>query len=200
MPEPVTSRGMANENNRPGKKLAAPRPVESLIHVIRGQKVMLDRDLAELYEVPTRVLNQAVRRNIERFPEDFAFLLSKSELDNWRSQIVTSNPSAKMGLRRPPYAFTQEGVAMLSAVLRSGRAVQMSIDIIRAFIRMRELIASNKDIATRVEKLESGHVRTASVIEILVEDIDRLAHEVKEMKALPPVTKRRIGFHLSGDE
>jgi hypothetical protein len=109
---------MANATKRPGKHLIAPRPVESLIRVIRGQKVMLDRDLAELYEVPTRVLNQAVRRNIERFPEDFAFLLTKAELENWRSQIVTSNSSAKMGLRRPPYAFTQEGVAMLSAVLR----------------------------------------------------------------------------------
>jgi hypothetical protein len=191
---------MANPTKRPGKKLAAPRPVESLIHVIRGQKVMLDRDLAELYEVPTRVLNQAVRRNIERFPEDFAFLLSRPELKKWRSQIVTSNSSAKMGLRRPPYAFTQEGVAMLSGVLRSGRAIQMSIDIIRAFIRMRELIASNKDIASRVEKLEHGHDRSASVIEILVEDIDRLAHEVKEMKALPPVTKRRIGFRLGDDD
>jgi ORF6N domain len=96
---------------------------------------MLDRDLATLYEVPTRV---AVRRNIERFPEDFACLLSKPELANWRSQIVTSNLSAKMGLRRPPYAFTQEGVAMLSAVLRSGRAVQMSINIVRAFVRLRQ--------------------------------------------------------------
>jgi phage regulator Rha-like protein len=191
---------MANAPQRAGRKLSPPRPVENLIHVIRGQKVMLDRDLAELYEVPTRVLNQAVRRNIERFPEDFAFQLSKAELENWRSQIVTSNLSAKMGLRRPPYAFTQEGVAMLSAVLRSGRAVQMSIDIIRAFVRMRELIASNKDIAARVQELERSHDRSSSVIEILVEDIDRLAHEVEEMKALPPVAKRKIGYRLSDDD
>ncbi len=190
---------MAKATTRPGKQIAATRPVESLIHVIRGQKVMLDSDLAALYEVPTRALNQAVRRNVERFPEDFAFLLSKDELVNWRSQIVTSNPSAKMGLRRPPYAFTQEGVAMLSAVLRSGRAVQMSIEIIRASVRLRQLIENNRDIAACVEKLERGHARSASVIEILVEDIDRLAHEVKEMKALPPVTKRKIGFRL-GDE
>src|SRR6266699_1713809 len=117
---------MVSKTKQHAKSLVAHRPVEKLIHVIWGQKVMLDRDLAELYEVPTRVHNQAVRRNIERFPEDFAFLLSKAELENWRSQIVTSNAAAKMGLRRPPYAFTQEGVAMLSAVLRSGRAVQMS--------------------------------------------------------------------------
>jgi phage regulator Rha-like protein len=187
---------MANVTKRPSKQLIAPRPVESLIHVIRGQKVMLDRDLAGLYEVPTRVLNQAVRRNIERFPQDFAFLLTKAELENWRSQIVTSNSSAKMGLRRPPYAFTQEGVTMLSAVPRSSRAIQMSINIIRAFIRMRELIASNKNIAARVKELERGHDRTASVIEVLAEDIDRLAHDVRQMKTLPVSPKRKIGFDL----
>jgi hypothetical protein len=94
---------------------------------------------------------------------------------------VTSNPSAKMGLRRPPFVFTQEGAAMLSVVLRSDRAVQMSIAIIRTFVRMRELMESNRDIAARVEKLERGHNRTASVIEVLVDDIDRLAREVKDM-------------------
>jgi hypothetical protein len=89
---------------------------------------------------------------------------------------------------------------MLSAVLRSGRAVQMSIDIIRTFVRLRQLIENNRDIAARVEKLERGHDRSASVIEVLVEDIDRLAHEVKEMNALPPVTKRKIGFRLGDDD
>jgi hypothetical protein len=187
---------MRNPAKRSGKKSTATRLVESLIHVIRGQKVMLDRDLAELYEVPTRVLNQAVRRNMGRFPEDFAFLLSKRELEHWRSQIVISNSSVKMSLRRPPYAFTQEGVAMLSAVLRSGRAIQMSIDIIRAFIRMRELIAANEDIAARVKELERGQNRTASVIEVLAEDIDRLAHDVRQMKTLPAPRKGKIGFDL----
>jgi ORF6N domain len=177
------------------KHVAAPGPVETLIHVIRGQKVMLDSDLAALYEVPTRVLNQAVKRNASRFPEDFMFVLTHQEVMALRSQFVTS----KGGRRYLPYAFTQEGVAMLSAVLGSGRAVQMSIDIMRAFVRLRQIIEHNKDIAVRVEKLERGHERTASVIEILVEDIDRLAHEVKEMKALPRVTKRRIGFRLGED-
>jgi phage regulator Rha-like protein len=200
MPEPARSIGMVRTTKQPAKSLAAHPPVEKLIHVIRGHKVMLDADLAALYEVPTKALNQAVRRNIERFPEDFAFLLSKDELEHWRSHIVTSNSSAKMGLRRPPYAFTQEGVAMLSAVLHSDRAVQMSIAIIRTFIRMRELIAADKDIAARVANLERSHDRSASVIEILVEDIDRLAHEVKEMKALPPVTKRKIGFRLGVED
>lgn len=185
---------MTNALKRAGKAIASLRPLEGLIHVIRGQKVMFDSDLAALYEVPTRALNQAVRRNLDRFPADFAFQLSKDELKNWRSQIVTSKPSARMGLRRPPYAFTQEGVAMLSAVLRSPRAVQTSIFIIRAFIRLREIVAHNKDIAARVEKLERGLERTSSVIEILVEDIDRMAREVKSMQALPPPRKRRVGF------
>jgi ORF6N domain len=123
---------------------------------------MLDADLAALYQVPTKALNQAFRRNLERFPEDFAFQLSKNDLENWRSQIVTSNSSAKMGLRRPPYAFTQEGIAMLSSVLRSERAVQMNIAIMRAFVRMRELMATHKDIAARVERLERGQERAAA--------------------------------------
>ena len=102
---------MADKSKRPSKSLAAHRPVESFIYVIRGQKVMLDSDLATLYELPTKALNQTVRRNLERFPEDFAFQLNTEEFKKWRSQIVTSNPTAKTGLRRRPFAFTQEGVA-----------------------------------------------------------------------------------------
>lgn len=184
----------------PRRKAAVTRrPIESLIHAVRGQKVMLDYDLARLYEIPTKAFNQAVRRNIERFPEDFAFQLSKAELEHWRSHIVTSNPSAKMGLRRAPFAFTQEGVAMLSAVLRSDRAVQMSISIVRTFVRMRELMESSREIASRVEKLERGHDRTASVIEVLVDDLDRLSREVKDMKSVPTPKKRRIGFVIDED-
>ncbi len=112
---------------------------------------MLDSDLADLYKVETRSLNQAVRRNLDRFPEDFMFQLSEQELENWRSQIVMSNPAARMGLRRPPYAFTEHGVAMLSSVLKSARAVQMNILIIRAFVKIRELLASHKDLAMRFE-------------------------------------------------
>jgi hypothetical protein len=185
---------MSGIPKRPAEKpVASARPLESLIHVIRGQKVMLDRDLAALYEVPTKVFNQAVRRNLDRFPEDFMFQLTDREAAILRSQFVTAS---KMNLRFQPLVFTEHGVAMLSAVLNSERAIQMSIGIIRTFVRMRELIASNKDFAARVEKLERGHDRTTSVIEILVEDIDRLAHEVKDMKVAPSVPKRRIGFDL----
>jgi ORF6N domain-containing protein len=158
---------------------------------------MLDSDLAALYGVSTGSLNQAVRRNRTRFPEDFMFQLTREEAGNLKSQFVTSSWG---GRRKPPSAFTEHGVAMLSAVLRSQRAVQMSIGIIRAFVRMRELMASNKDIAARLDRLERSHERSASVIEVLVEDIDHLAREVKDMKAIPPLTKRRIGFFIDDED
>src|SRR5580658_9946687 len=145
--------------------------IERRIYLIRGHKVMLDSDLAELYQVPTRALNQAVRRNLARFPSDFMFQLTDEELENWRSQIVTSNPSAKMGLRRPPYAFTEHGVAMLSAVLNSDRAVQMNIIIIRAFVRMRELLITHKDLAGKIEKLERTQKQLGSILVTVVQDI-----------------------------
>jgi hypothetical protein len=187
---------MTKAKKPPGKHLAAARPVESLIHVIRGHKVMLDMDLAELYGVPTKRLNEAVRRNLNRFPAKFMFKLSEEEAKRMWSQFATTS---RRRVTFQPLAFTEHGVVMLSAVLRSARAVEMSILVVDAFVRMRELIASNKDIAVRVEKLERGHSRTASVIEVLVEDIDRLAGEVKDMKALPPVTKRKIGFYTGED-
>ena len=116
------------------------------------------------------------------------FQLNDEEFEIWRSQIVTSNSASKMGLRRPPYAFTEHGVAMLSAILRSDRAVQMSILIVRAFVRIRELLASHKDLAERVEKLEAAQHNHASVISLLAEEINAL----KEPPPLPP--KLRIGF------
>jgi hypothetical protein len=106
--------------------------IERAILLIRGNKVMLDSDLASLYGVETKVLNQAVKRNLDRFPEDFMFQLSSEEFENWRSQIVTSNPAARMGLRRKPYAFTEQGVAMLSSVLRNSRAVAVTASLFRA--------------------------------------------------------------------
>ncbi len=194
-PEPVTSGRMANAPKRPGKTIAAPRP-ENLIRVIRGEKVMLDADLAALYDVPTKRLNEAVRRNLRRFPQTFMFRLSRGESAALRSQFATLETGRGRYSKYPPLAFTEHGVVMLSSVLNSERAIEMSILVVNAFVRMRELIASNKDIAARVEKLERGHERAASVIEVLVEDIDRLAHEVKDIKALPRplATKRRIGF------
>ena len=128
--------------------------IEGSIYLIRGRKAMLDRDLAELYGVETRTLVQAVKRNIERFPEDFMFQLNKEEFDIWRSQIVMSNPSAKMSLRRQPYAFTEQGVAMLSSVLRSKRAIQVNVQIMRTFVRLRQMLSSNEELARRLTALE----------------------------------------------
>ena len=117
--------------------------IQSKIYEIRGQKVMLDRDLAEMYGVETRTLNQAVKRNIERFPEDFMFQLTDKETTDWKSQIVMSN-SIKMGVRRNPYAFTELGVAMLSSVLNSKVAIQINMGIMRAFVAIRQMITSPK--------------------------------------------------------
>jgi hypothetical protein len=167
--------------------------IERQIHVVRGQKVMLDADLAQLYEVTTGNLNLAVRRNKSRFPRDFMFQLTRGEADGLLLQNAISN-GRRGGRRTSPYAFTEHGVAMLSSVIKSERAIQVNVMIIRAFVRMRELIAANKDIAGRVDKLERSHKRAASVIEILVEDIDRVAKDIRQMKALPPPKKRRIGF------
>ncbi len=131
--------------------------INSLIYFLHGEKVMLDFDLAALYGVETRALNQAVSRNLGRFPADFMFQLSKAELEKWRSHVVMSSPSARMGLRRRPYAFTEQGVAMLSSVLRSERAVQVNIQIIRTFIRLRRLLSTHTDLARKVEELEKKY-------------------------------------------
>lgn len=131
--------------------------IQKSIYLIREQKVMLDRDLSELYGVETRVLVQAVKRNFTRFPEDFMFQFTKEELQDWRSQFVMSNPAAKMGLRRRPYAFTEQGVAMLPSVLNSERAVQVNILIIRAFVQMRQLLASQKGLMQKVLALEKKY-------------------------------------------
>ncbi len=122
--------------------------------MIRGQKVMVDRDLAELFRVETRVLKQTVRRNLSRFPEDFMFQMSKEEFENWRSQNVMSKEDKK-GLRHTPFCFTEQGVTMLSCILNSDVAIQVNIQIIRVFTKMREMILTHKDILLKVEQMES---------------------------------------------
>jgi len=149
-------------------KLTIIDTISNKIHTIRGLQVMLDRDLAELYGVETRVLNQAVRRNIERFPSDFMFQLTKEELEYWKSQIVTSNREL-MGLRKLPFTFTEQGVSMLSAILKSDIAVDISVKIIRTFVEMRKAISSNSLLFSKMEALEkrqmSYELKTDSKIE-----------------------------------
>jgi len=162
--------------------------VDRRIYMIRGQKVMLDADLAELYQVPTKRVNEQVQRNRGRFPKDFMFRLSAAEARNLRSQIATSSWG---GRRNLPFAFTEHVVAMLSAVLASERAVKMSVVIIRAFVRMRELLANHKELALRVQRIEDVQHRRMSVITIL-------ADEIEELNLVPPPgPKRRIGFPRS---
>ena len=157
------------------------------IFLVRGHKVMLDRDLAKLYRVRTKVLNQAIKRNSDRFPHDFMFQLNKEEFENWRSQFVTSK-SDRMGLRRAPFAFTEHGILMLSSVLNSKRAIQVNIAIMRVFVRLREIMLANKDLALRLEKLE----RT---VEKQGEQTHAIFEIVKDFMTVEEKPKRRIGFH-----
>lgn len=144
---------------------------------------MLDRDLAMLYGVETKVLKQAVRRSIKRFPADFMFELSKNELKNWRSQFVTSK-SDKMGLRHPPMAFTEQWVAMLSGVLNSPTAIKVNIEIMRAFVQLRKLIDTNKELALKIELLEAKYDKQFQIVFTAIKAL------LKEERKL----KREIGF------
>lgn len=161
--------------------------IERAILLIRGQKVMLDADLASLYGVETRVLVQAVKRNLERFPEDFMFQLSREEFAVLRSQIVTSRNWG--GRRYPPYAFTEQGVAMLSSVLRSQRAIRVNIEIMRAFIRLRQMLASHAELARKLEALEKKY--DAQFQEVF--------EAIRRLMAPPEPKRRAIGFR-KGDE
>lgn len=158
--------------------------IESKIFLIRGKNVMLDRDLALLYGVETRALNQAVRRNIKRFPEDFMFQLTREEVRNWKSQIVITNKE-KMGLRRQPYAFTEPGVAMLSSVLNSKRAILVNIQIIRTFIKLRELLLTHVELRRKIEAMERKYNQQFKAV----------FEAIRKLLEPQPQPKRRIGFH-----
>ena len=161
--------------------------IERRIYLIRGQKVMLDSDLADLYQVPTRVLNQSVRRNRDRFPADFMLELTDEEAAALRSQFVILEKGRGRYSKYAPYAFTEHGVAMLSSVLHSKRAVQMNILIIRAFVRLREVLATHKDLARKMEDLESQQKDHGAKINAVYETVKRLI-------AAPSRSPRTIGF------
>jgi hypothetical protein len=158
--------------------------IQSLIYIIREERVMLDQDLAALYDVETKALVQAVQRNIGRFPPDFMFQLSFQEFTALRSQIVTSK--GRGGRRTAPYALTEHGVAMLSSVLRSERAVEINIEIIRAFVKLRQLVASNAELTGRLNRLEQKYDSQFKVV------FDAIRQLMSEATTVPP--KRRIGF------
>jgi hypothetical protein len=142
-------------NEKANRALIPAEKIEAAILLIRGQKVLLDEDLSRLYRVPTKALNQAVSRNAERFPADFMFRLTTTEFDNLRSQFAAS--SSWGGRRYPPRAFTEQGVAMLSSVLRSRRAVEVNIEIMRAFVRLRRILSKHAGLARKLEALEKKY-------------------------------------------
>lgn len=155
--------------------------IRSKIYIIRHTKVMLDRDLAELYEVPTSQLKRAVRRNIDRFPEDFMFNLSKDEFENLRCQFDTSNWG---GTRYPPFAFTEQGVAMLSSVLNSKRAIQVNIQIMRAFTQLRQMLSTHSDLKRKIEQMESKYDRQFQIV----------FDAIKQLIDTQNQPKKKIGF------
>ena len=172
-----------------------PEIIERRIYLIRGQKVMLDSDLAQLYQVPTKRLNEAAKRNLNRFPEDFMFQLTKDEADSLTSQNTISNlrsqfaTSSHGGRRTTPYVFTEHGVAMLSSVLNSDRAVQVNILIIRAFVKLRDLLANHKHLADKLALLEKIQKQQGQTIGEILIVVDKL---LKSHKELPSA----IGFRV----
>ena len=160
-----------------------PESIEQLIFMIRGQKVMLDRDLAELYGVETKQLKRAVRRKITRFPKDFMFELSKEEFENLRSHFGTSSWG---GTRYPPMAFTEQGVAMLSSVLNSERAAQVNIEIVRAFVRLRQMLSAHKDLERRLDALEERYDEQFKVV----------FDAIRALMEPPEKPKKKIGFEV----
>jgi hypothetical protein len=178
--------------NDPKSMIAIPDEVlMNKIYLIQGQKVMLDRDLAELYGVETRVLNQAVKRNLRRFPIDFMFQMTREEMEEWKSQIVISNKE-KMGFRKPPLVFTEQGVAMLSSVLNSERAIMVNIQIIRVFTKMRELLTTHKEILQKLEMIERKDIEQDEKIMLIFEYL----HQFEQAKQMGIEQKERtmIGF------
>ena len=162
--------------------------VSSRIYLMRGRRVLLDSDLAELYGVLTKNLNKAVQRNLDRFPQEFMFQLSPEEVESLRFQFGTSK-KGRGGRRYLPYAFTQEGVAMLSSVLHSPRAVQANIQIMRAFIKLREMVATNELVRQKIEELERKYQKHDKQFKIVFETLRELLEPPKAPK------KKPIGFH-----
>jgi hypothetical protein len=161
--------------------------------------VMLDRDLAELYGVDTKVLKQAVRRNISRFPTDFLFEMNKEELDHWRSQFVTSKED-KQGLRHAPFCFTEQGVTMLSCVLNSERAIAVNIQVIRVFARMRQMLLTHKDILVKLEKIEKTLLQHDGKMNKHEEQIQLIFQALKQLLNPPSEPRPRIGFRRNDEE
>ncbi len=169
--------------------------VMNKIYLIRNQKIMLDRDLAELYGVKTKVLKQAVRRNISRFPQDFMFEMNKEEFEIWRSQIVTSKEDLQ-GLRYMPFCFTEQGVTMISCILNSERAINVNIQIIRIFTRFRQMLSDNTEIRLEIEKIKNKLSNHDKNIDMVFQFLDELLDE----KVQPESPRKAIGYEIRSQE
>lgn len=167
--------------------------IEKKIFLVRSQKVMIDRDIAELYGVETRRLNEQVKRNMKRFPGDFMFQLTKEEFEDWKSQIAMSN-SDKMGLRRRPYAFTENGVAMLSSVLISDSAIDVNIQIMRTFTRLKSIALENKDLKMLISKIERRLDTHESHIVDNKETIKKIIDSLNKLLTIDDNKSKKIGF------
>ena len=163
--------------------------IPSKIYVIRNQKILLDRDLSQLYGVETKRLKEAVRRNRNRFPEDFMFELTKEEFKNWRTQFASSNSSLKMGVRYLPMVFTEQGIAMLSSVLKSEKAIAVNIQIVRLFTKMRNLLSENLNLKLEIEGIKKEERNNKKNVEVVFSYLDELLDKKESDK---PVTK--IGY------
>jgi phage regulator Rha-like protein len=163
------------------------------IYHIREKKVMMDRDLAEMYGVETSQLKRQVKRNIDRFPDDFMFEMTKEELEDWRCQFGTSNQD-KMGLRYPPFCFTEQGVAMLSSVLNSKTAIEVNIQIIRIFTRIREVLLSNKDVLLKMEQLEKKVLEQGQKANKHEEEIQVIFNALKQLLNTPNASRKEVGY------
>jgi phage regulator Rha-like protein len=171
----------------------AEEAIISKIYLIRGQKVMIDRDLAELYGVETKRLKEAVRRNVSRFPSDFMFEMNKEEFEDWRTQNATSKED-KQGLRYAPFCFTEQGVTMLSCVLSSERAIAVNIQIMRIYTKMREMLLTHKDILLKLELLESQTLQNTEDIQAVFDQLKQFLIPVEQAE------RRWIGFRRSDEE
>jgi hypothetical protein len=181
---PAIGKPAVTHDEKAALNLIPSERIERAIILLRGQKVMLDSDLAALYRVETKQLLRAVKRNRDRFPSDFSFELTQQEFTNLRRQFGTSS-SGWGGRRTRPWAFTEQGVAMLSSVLRSKRAVLVNVEIMRAFVRLRELLATHADLARRLDELEKKYDKQFAVV----------FDAIRQLMARPKSEKREIGYH-----
>lgn len=182
---------MKKEISKLSKEVILEKKIENKIYLIRGKRVMLDKDLAELYGVKTKVLNQAVKRNMKRFPEYFMFQLTKEEAEISRSQIVTLKHG--QNIKYSPYAFTEQGVAMLSSVLNSKRAIQVNIQIMITFTKLREMITNHTELTEKLKQLESK-------IEKHDSEIQSIFNVIRQLMMPPEKPTRKVGFYVADEE